>query len=350
MITQERIKEMEKQGYRFVGNHSAIKTCLWCKKAVRGEDTCYKNTFYNIKSWRCIEASVSVDICNLRCQWCWRDIAYSKTVYDKLDDPRQIVDGFIREHKELLMGFWGNSSVDKKRLYEAMEPKHVALSLTGDACLYPKLPELIWEIHKRGMTSFLVTNGTLPNMVRKLIDTPITQLYITLPAPDKETYEKMCDPLLENGWEKIMESLQLLKYFKRSVIRLTVGKGMNLFSPEKYAEIIKNVEFDWLEVKAAMPIGFAQYRMTADNFATHQEIVEFSKKIAGLAGLEIIDEKENSRVTLLSRKERVDRKLTYDWDKPEYEEFIKNLPESGCGTGGIHQEKESQIIPVSMLG
>ena len=350
MINPERIKEMEKQGYRFVGNHSAIKTCLWCKKAVRGEDTCYKNTFYNIKSWRCIEASVSVDICNLKCQWCWRDIAYSGTVYDKLDDPKTIVDGFIREHKELLMGFWGNSNVDKKRLYEAMEPKHVALSLTGEACLYPKLPELIFEINSRGMTSFLVTNGTLPNMIKKLVGTPLTQLYITLPAPDKETYQKMCDPLLENGWEKIMESLQLLKDFKRSVIRLTVGKEMNMFSPEKYAEIIKNVKFDWLEVKAAMPIGFAQYRMTQANFAAHKEILEFSKKIAELAGLEIVDEKENSRVVLLAKKNRPDRKLEYDWDRPEYEEFIKNLPETGCSTGGVHEEKEGQLIPVSVLG
>ena len=351
MISPERIKEMEKQGYRFVGNHSAIKTCLWCKKAVRGEDTCYKNTFYNIKSWRCIEAAVSVDICNLRCQWCWRDIAYSGTVYEKIDDPKAIVEGFIREHKELLMGFWGNFNVDKKRLYEAMEPKHVAISLTGEACLYPKLPELVEEIGRRGMTSFLVTNGTVPSMVRKLIGTPLTQLYITLPAPDKETYQKMCDPLLENGWEKIMESLQLLQYFKRSVIRLTVGKEMNMHAPEKYAEIIKNVKFDWLEVKAAMPIGFAQYRMTGDNFATHQEIMDFSQKIADLCGMKIIDQKENSRVALVSRQDSPDRKLSFDWDKPEYEEFIKNLPETGCGTGGVHLEKPAeQLIPVSVLG
>ena len=247
------------------------------------------------------------------------------------------------------MGFWGNSSVDKKRLYEAMEPKHVALSLTGDACLYPKLPELIWEINKRGMTSFLVTNGTLPNMVKKLIDTPITQLYITLPAPDKETYEKMCDPLMKDGWGKILESLQLLQHFKRSVIRLTVGKEMNMFSPEKYAEMLKGVKFDWLEVKAAMPIGFAQYRMTKDNFATHEEIMEFSKKIAGLAGLEVVDEKENSRVVLLARKDRIDRKLAYDWDKPEYDEFINNLTDPGCSTGGVHEEN-SQLIPISVLG
>lgn len=349
MITPERIKEMEKQGYRFVGNHSAIKTCLYCRKAVKGEDTCYKNTFYNIKSWRCIEASVSVDICNLRCQWCWRDINYSKTVYDQLDDPASIVDGFIREHKELLMGFWGNMAADKKRLTEAMSPKHVALSLTGDACLYPKLPELIWEIHKRGMTSFLVTNGTMPGMVRKLIDTPLTQFYVTLPAPNKETYERVCDPLMENGWEKIMETLQLLKHFKRSVIRMTVGKGMNMFAAEEYANLIKDIEFDWLEIKAAMPIGYAQYRMTQDNFATHQEIVDFSKKICELTGMKIIDEKVNSRVTLVAKKDRADRKLQYDWDKPEDEVFINNLPTETCSTGGIHNLKAGQLIPVSVL-
>ena len=356
MISPERIVEMEKQGYRFVGNHSAIKTCLYCKKAIRGDDTCYKNTFYNIKSWRCIEAAVSVDICNLRCQWCWRDIAYSTTVYDIIDDPKAVVDGFIREHKELLMGFWGNMGVDKKRLYEAMEPKHVAISLTGEACLYPRLPELIHEIHNRGMTSFLVTNGTVPQMVKKLIDTPITQLYITVPAPDKETYEKMCDPLLKNGWEKIGESLQLLKHFKRSVIRLTVGKEMNMHAPEKYAEILKDVGFKWLEVKAAMPIGFAQYRITQDNFASHEEIMEFAQKIADILGLKVIDQKENSRVALVAKEDSPERFLKFDWDKPEYDEFIKNLPTSGCQTGGVHKEKkhteplqkEEQLIQIGV--
>src|SRR3989338_4562911 len=136
----------------------------------------------------------------------------------------------------------------------------------------------------------------------------------------------------------------LLKCCKRSVIRLTVGKEMNMFSPEKYAEMLKGVKFDWLEVKAAMPIGFAQYRMTKDNFATHEEIMEFYKKIAGLAGLEVVDEKMNSRVVLLARKDRIDRKLAYDWDKPEYDEFINNLTDPGCSTGGVHEEN-SQLIP-----
>ena len=143
-----------------------------------------------------------------------------------------------------------------------------------------------------------------------------------------------------------MESLQLLQHFKRSVIRLTVGKEMNMHDPEKYAEIMKNVKFDWLEVKAAMPIGFAQYRMTQDNFANQEEIMEFSKKIADICGMKVIDKKDNSRVVLLSRDDRQDRKMTYDWDKPEYEEFIKNLPDAGCSTGGVHQEEKLIPVPV----
>ena len=40
------------EGYRLVGNHSAVKICAYCKKAIRGQDVCYKNTFYGIESWR----------------------------------------------------------------------------------------------------------------------------------------------------------------------------------------------------------------------------------------------------------------------------------------------------------
>ena len=40
-------KDLEKQGYRIVGSHSAVKVCLWCKKAIKNEDSCYKQTCYS---------------------------------------------------------------------------------------------------------------------------------------------------------------------------------------------------------------------------------------------------------------------------------------------------------------
>ena len=65
-------------------------------------------------------------------------------------------------------------------LKEAFKPIHFAISLSGEPTMYPKLPELIDEIHKRGMTAYLVTNGSYPDMVEKLINHEPTQFYITL--------------------------------------------------------------------------------------------------------------------------------------------------------------------------
>ena len=36
------IKQMEDQGYRFVGDHSAAKICRWTKKSSRDEGVCDK--------------------------------------------------------------------------------------------------------------------------------------------------------------------------------------------------------------------------------------------------------------------------------------------------------------------
>ena len=43
-------KELEQQGYRFVGNHSAIKVCEYCRESLRDKDQCYKEEFYGIDS------------------------------------------------------------------------------------------------------------------------------------------------------------------------------------------------------------------------------------------------------------------------------------------------------------
>ncbi len=301
----ERKKDLEKQGYRIVGKHSAIKICHWCKKSLRNEGICYKNTFYGIVPWRCIQASVTLDLCNLRCQWCWRDVGLDlpkNLVFN--DKPQDILSGFIKEQRKILQGFKGNFKVSKKKFEEAMDPKHVALSLTGDACLYSKLPSLIKEIKNRKMTSFLVTNGTFTSMLKKLRKEQPTQLYITVPAPNEELFEKVCRPLGKNLWKKIMESLDLLGDFSRGTIRMTLAKGINMCNVEEYANLLKNIDFKFLELKAAMPIGDARYRLTMENMPYHSEIKDFGKKIARLNKLKIVDEKKDSRVILLMKKDK----------------------------------------------
>ena len=308
MFPELKIKDLEKQGYRIVGNHSAIKVCSWTKQAIRGQDVCYKNTFYGIPTWQCVQMTPSF-ICNHRCQFCWRDIDFTPTKWDgKIDSPKDIVDGCIEQHKKYLMGFWGNEKVSKKRIQEAMHPKQFAISLAGEPTSYPKLPELIDEITSRKMTAFLVSNGTNPVMIKKLITHQPTQLYITLPAPDEETYKKVCNPLLKGGWKKILVSLKLLKHFKRSTIRLTLVKNLNMTHPEKYAELLNNIGFNFLELKAYMNVGYSKQRLEMSHMPLHSEIKEFAEKICTLANLKIIDEKQNSRV-ILAVKNKIPKKI-----------------------------------------
>ncbi len=79
----------------------------------------------------------------------------------------------------------------KERWIEGNEPNNVAISLSGEPTFYPYLPELIEEYEKRGFTTFLVTNGTIPEMLAKVSP---SQLYMSLDAPDLETYLKVCQP------------------------------------------------------------------------------------------------------------------------------------------------------------
>ena len=301
---------LEKQGYRIVGKHSAIKICLWCRHAIRDKGFCYKNTFYNISSNRCIQMSPAVLNCYHRCQFCWRDLdtSIAKEV-EEPDEPDFIINECITKQKEILQGFRGGRKFNKQRFEEAMKPKHFALSLAGDATLYPLLPELIKKIHKKGLTTFLVTNGLRPDVLEKVNP---TQMYITLPAPNEEAYKKICRPFLKDGWERLNNSLKLLKENKRGTIRLTLVKELNLFDPEGYAKIIKNLDFKFLELKAFMSVGYARYRTTYEQMPSFTEIENFAKEIVNYTNLKIIDFKKESRVILMAEQDYSWRKLKFE--------------------------------------
>ncbi len=306
MIPGLKKKDLEKQGYRLVGNHSAIKVCLWSKKCIRDEDVCYKNTFYGINSHRCVQMTPSLHVCSHRCCWCWRDIGFTLPKWKgAVDNPKDIIDGCIKKHTEYLQGFGGNPKTNKKKYSESLKPLHFAISLSGEPTFYPKLPELIKELKKRKITSFLVTNGTNPAMLKRLLEkkSQPTQLYITLPAPDEETYKKVCKPLIKNSWKKIQESLKLLKKFKRSTIRLTLVKNLNMVKPEKYAELIEKSNPKFVELKAYVWVGFSRQRLEIGNMPLHPEIVKFSQKIEKNSQYKIINEKKESRVVLLTKKD-----------------------------------------------
>ncbi len=313
-ISENKKQDLEKQGYRIVGNHSAIKLCMWSKKAIKCEDVCYKNTFYGIETHRCVQMTPALPYCGHRCVFCWRDIEFTKPEWEgPIDEPKDIVDGCVKEQIKYLQGFGGNPKANPEKYAESLKPLHFAISLSGEPTLYPRLPELIDEINNRGLTSFLVTNGTNPEMLRKLKGHEPTQLYLTLPAPDKIVYMKTCHPLIENAWEKIQESIKIYNTINtRKTIRLTLVKNINLVKPEKYAELFKTINADFFELKAYVWVGHSRERLPIESMPKHEDIQNFAKQIIKhYPELKIIDEKKESRVVLLSKEDSKDRKLKF---------------------------------------
>ena len=311
---QKNLKDKKRynEGYRLIGNHSAVKICAYCKKAITGKDVCYKNTFYGIESWRCVQMSPTF-FCDHRCVFCWRDIDY---VWPKwqgpVDDPKDIVDGCIKAHIELLQGFKGNPNTIVERLNEIGKPLHFAISLTGEPTMYPRLPEMIDYLKEKGITSFLVTNGTISDMVEKLIDHQPTQLYISVYGSNKEMYQRTANPITKDAWKRLQKSLSMMNKFKRNVMRLTLVKGFNFTDPEGYAKLIEKYKPMFVEAKGFSHIGHSQERLEVKNMPYHHEIMEFAKKIEDNSSYKVIDSKEESKVALLVREDFKGRKMDFE--------------------------------------
>jgi organic radical activating enzyme len=64
--------------------------------------------------------------------------------------------------------------VKPERLAEGMNPRHCALSLVGEPIMYPEINTLVKELHKRRISTFLVTNAQFPERITAL--EPITQV------------------------------------------------------------------------------------------------------------------------------------------------------------------------------
>ena len=106
---------------------------------------------------------------------------------------------------------------------ESLDPVHAAISLEGEPTLYPLLGELVEAYKDRGFKSvFIVTNGTKPKLLENLSCEP-SQLYVSLCAPDEETYEKTCRPMVSGAWDKLLETIELLDSFScPTVLRHTL--------------------------------------------------------------------------------------------------------------------------------
>lgn len=291
---------LAKQGYHLV-SHGAVKPCLWLNRSLRGGDQCYKHHFYGISSHRCVQMTPTLS-CNHLCLHCWRPIDEPVASPVSWVEPKELLDGILREQQRILSGYGGAKTTDLNRLGEAKWPAHVAISLMGEPTLYPYLGELIREIGKMGMTTFLVTNGTRPEMLEGLQP---TQLYLSLNAPDEDLYRRISNPSSPSLWQKIKESLSMLRDSpSRTVVRMTLARGLNMSDPERYARLLEMSEPDFVEAKAYMHLGRSRARLSRDAMPEHSEIMDFARGLSKAIGYELDDEVPLSRVALLtSRKE-----------------------------------------------
>jgi len=297
------VKMLEKQKYKMAGEHSGVKLCHWLKQSLLNNRVCYKQRFYGIESHRCLQMSPAIAWCQQKCLFCWRPFQFDEILPNPQDinweKPGEVIDKSIQAQRRLLEGYYGLlDRVDKAKLEQAMNPNNAAISLSGEPTLYPHCPGLIKEFRKRDFSTFLVTNGLLPDVVDKCNP---TQLYMSLDAPNKEIHDHLNIAMVKDSWDRINQTADLLKKKDRSVIRITSVKGWNMVEPQGYANIINKSEVDFVEVKAYMCVGASRERLSIENMPSHEEVRVFSNEILAHAPeYKLIDEVPESRVVLLS--------------------------------------------------
>ena len=305
MKSADEIKKiMKKQGYRFVGDHSAVKICRWTKKSIRDEEVCYKEKFYGIKSHLCCQMTPAVMWCDNKCLHCWRaiELTLGNEIKGQIDSPSEIIDECIKAQKQLLQGFNIDRNSKKKQLSkanmkkykEAQEPMQFAISLSGEPTIYPKIGELIEELRKRKKTSFLVTNGLHPEKLKELVKKKQfpTQLYISVNSSNEKDYDNFHNSSMENAWKKLNESLRLISKLKgktRTIFRINLIRGLNMSKKNirEFAKLISKTNPLFVELKGFMSVGYARQRLGYDKMPDDKEMKEFSEKLAKETNLNI---------------------------------------------------------------
>lgn len=304
---------LTRQGYTIVGSHSGVKICRWTKSALRGRGSCYKNSFYGIRSHLCMETTPSLS-CSNKCVFCWRHGTnpVSTTWRWKVDPPDLIFHGVKEGHYKKIKMMKGVPGVRAERFAEAMRIRHCALSLVGEPIFYPHINEFVDLLHGERISSFLVCNAQHPDQLTAL--RRVTQLYVSIDASNRESLKKIDRPLHRDFWERFQRCLDILneKRFKqRTVFRLTLVKGFNVEDEvEGYADLVQKGLPCFVEIKGVTYCGTSSSAgagLTMHNVPFYEEITEFVEALnAALAkrGLEygIAAEHAHSCCVLLASK------------------------------------------------
>lgn len=239
--------------------------------------------------------------CTQQCIFCWRYPGNEQYGRTEWEEPEKLLDTMIIAQRQLVSGFKGDNRCNKTLWKDAQNPTQVAISLAGEPTMYPYLSDFIALCTRRGMTTFLVTNGTNPDSIEDLNALP-TQLYITVAAPTEDIYRKLCKPIISDGWQRLNRTLEVIPRLgrnTRTVIRHTLVNDWNIGWENEYAKLDLKAKPDFIECKGYMFLGHSRMLLTINNMPRHEKIMEFSRKLAGLTGYNTEGEKTDSRVTVL---------------------------------------------------
>jgi len=206
---------------------------------------------------------------------------------------------------------------------EALHPNHAAISLDGEVMLFPLMSDFVKEFKKRNMTTFIVTNGTLPERIKNLSVYP-SQLYITLPAPNERVYKKVCRPMIKNGWGNIMNSMNLIESLAcRTVVRLTAVKGLNINDRyiDEYIKIVEKANPNFFEIK-----GFtlqAKALLISERLKSEKSLQDYFPEYGFLKKIALEFEELGNFPLIYTNKASRDFLFAVNWDKDKDPKITK---------------------------
>lgn len=329
---------LTKQGYTIVGSHSGVKICRWTKSALRGRGSCYKRSMYGIASHLCMEATPSLS-CSNKCVFCWRHGTnpVGTSWRWQVDEPEVIFAGIKEGHYKKIKMLRGVPGVRAERFEEAMRIRHCALSLVGEPIFYPHINRFTALLHAERISSFLVCNAQHPDQLATL--QPVTQLYVSIDASNKESLRRIDRPLHRDFWERFTRCLDILaekRFRQRTVFRLTLVKGFNVEDEaEGYADLVARGLPCFVEVKGVTYCGTttaAGAGLTMANVPFYEEVVAFVEalnaalKKRGLDYGIAAEHKHSCCILLASERFKVDGR----WHTViDYEKFFQLLERGG---------------------
>ncbi|KAL4095715.1 hypothetical protein PRIC1_009088 [Phytophthora ramorum] len=333
MVTPMQRKALTKEGYKIIGTHSAVKLCRWTKHQLRGRGGCYKHAFYGITSYQCMETTPSLACAN-KCVFCWRHHKnpVGRVWRWKTDDAETLVKGSIERHQNMIKELKGLPGLIPARWDEAFTVRHCALSLVGEAIMYPQINEFCKQLHNRHISSFLVTNAQFPEKIAAL--DPITQLYVSVDAATKESLRAVDRPLFKDFWERFLACLEELKHKgQRTVYRLTLVKSYNMEELDNYAELINIGQPDFIEVKAVTYCGKSDGSdLTMKNVPWHEEVRGFCSALCDRVSGDyaLASEHSHSNCVLIAKKKFCHDGVWHTWiDYERFHELVAKFYEDG---------------------